>query len=89
MCFGMWIHVGDSQGVKEELVELLPLKESSYGAAAREVLRVALICGGPSEERGISLNSARSVLVRLEENVFWAMCKWGMCKWGMCKWEYV
>lgn len=29
-------------------------------------LRVALICGGPSAERGISLNSARSVLDHLE-----------------------
>nr|PNR35407.1 hypothetical protein PHYPA_023307 [Physcomitrium patens] len=29
-------------------------------------LRVALVCGGPSEERGISLNSARSVLDHLE-----------------------
>lgn len=35
-------------------------------------LRVALVCGGPSEERGISLNSARSVLDHLEVlyNVF-------------------
>lgn len=29
-------------------------------------LRVALVCGGPSAERGISLNSARSVLDHLE-----------------------
>ncbi|CAI5928980.1 unnamed protein product, partial [Closterium sp. NIES-64] len=29
-------------------------------------LRVAVICGGPSEERGISLNSARSVVDHLE-----------------------
>ena len=30
-------------------------------------LKVALICGGPSLERGISLNSARSVLDHLED----------------------
>jgi hypothetical protein len=30
------------------------------------VLRVGLICGGPSAERGISLNSARSVLDHIE-----------------------
>ena len=29
-------------------------------------LRVAIICGGPSAERGISLNSARSVLDHLQ-----------------------
>jgi D-alanine--D-alanine ligase len=32
-----------------------------------EKLKVALICGGPSLERGISLNSARSVLDHLED----------------------
>ncbi|KAL6002925.1 hypothetical protein ACLOJK_023147 [Asimina triloba] len=30
------------------------------------VLRVGLICGGPSAERGISLNSARSVLDHIQ-----------------------
>lgn len=32
----------------------------------RGVLRVGLICGGPSAERGISLNSARSVLDHIQ-----------------------
>ena len=33
-------------------------------------MKIALICGGPSQERGISLNSARSVMDHLEdENV--------------------
>ena len=32
------------------------------------VLRVALICGGPSPERGISLNSARSLLDHLDDS---------------------
>lgn len=30
------------------------------------VLRVGIICGGPSAERGISLNSARSVLDHIQ-----------------------
>jgi D-alanine-D-alanine ligase-like ATP-grasp enzyme len=29
-------------------------------------LRVGLLCGGPSAERGISLNSARSVLDHIQ-----------------------
>ncbi|MCD7449314.1 hypothetical protein HAX54_051056 [Datura stramonium] len=43
-----------------------------YGIADEErthdgkVLRVGLICGGPSAERGISLNSARSVLDHIQ-----------------------
>lgn len=32
----------------------------------RKVLRVGIICGGPSAERGISLNSARSVLDNIQ-----------------------
>jgi D-alanine-D-alanine ligase-like ATP-grasp enzyme len=31
-------------------------------------MKVALLCGGPSLERGISLNSARSVLDHLGDN---------------------
>lgn len=31
-----------------------------------KILRVGIICGGPSEERGISLNSARSVLDHIQ-----------------------
>ncbi|XP_027351656.1 uncharacterized protein LOC113862715 [Abrus precatorius] len=36
------------------------------GKEEGKVLRVGLICGGPSAERGISLNSARSVLDHLQ-----------------------
>lgn len=36
------------------------------GKEKDRVLRVGLICGGPSAERGISLNSARSVLDHIE-----------------------
>ena len=35
-------------------------------ARGGRVLRVGLICGGPSAERGISLNSARSVLDHIQ-----------------------
>ncbi|MCI48179.1 D-alanine-D-alanine ligase, partial [Trifolium medium] len=35
------------------------------GIEEGRALRVGLICGGPSAERGISLNSARSVLDHL------------------------
>lgn len=31
-----------------------------------KVLRVGVVCGGPSAERGISLNSARSVLDHIQ-----------------------
>jgi len=36
------------------------------GKEEGRALRVGLICGGPSAERGISLNSARSVLDHLQ-----------------------
>ncbi|KAG0564611.1 hypothetical protein KC19_8G125200 [Ceratodon purpureus] len=58
-------------GVKELESGLMEVREGE-GTRVRDderrsgALRVALICGGPSEERGISLNSARSVLVHLE-----------------------
>jgi hypothetical protein len=41
-----------------------PPRDSDAGASL-EPLRVALVCGGPSPERGISLNSARSLLDHL------------------------
>mmetsp|Transcript_35081 Transcript_35081/g.76681 ORF Transcript_35081/g.76681 Transcript_35081/m.76681 type:complete len:541 (+) Transcript_35081:177-1799(+) len=39
---------------------------STVGDGVSQALRVALICGGPSPERGISLNSARSLLDHLD-----------------------
>ncbi|GAA0148223.1 ligase [Lithospermum erythrorhizon] len=39
-----------------------------------EVLRVGLICGGPSAERGISLNSARSVLDHIQGDDLHVSC---------------
>lgn len=37
------------------------------------VLRVGVICGGPSAERGISLNSARSVLDHIQVKLFFTI----------------
>lgn len=59
------------QQVKEQLHHVLKTitpyhasRSNSTGSAKRQI-RVALMCGGPSLERGISLNSARSVLDHL------------------------
>ncbi|XP_019092536.1 PREDICTED: uncharacterized protein LOC104745036 isoform X2 [Camelina sativa] len=41
---------------------------------SRRNLRVGLICGGPSAERGISLNSARSVLDHIQGNGISVSC---------------
>ncbi|KAL9260564.1 D-alanine--D-alanine ligase-like protein [Drosera capensis] len=40
----------------------------------RRVLRVGVVCGGPSAERGISLNSARSVLDHLQSDYMRVSC---------------
>lgn len=45
------------------------MDERSVGENENEkgkILRVGLICGGPSAERGISLNSVRSVLDHIQ-----------------------
>ncbi|XP_077215091.1 D-alanine-D-alanine ligase family isoform X3 [Tasmannia lanceolata] len=56
-CFGVGI-----PRAKAEVFE-----DQSTGIKEKErVLRVGLICGGPSAERGISLNSARSVLDHIQ-----------------------
>lgn len=44
--------------------------EKEKGKEGGRVLRVGVICGGPSAERGISLNSARSVLDHLQVHLF-------------------
>ena len=58
--------------LKKELSKIRPRdgktatdNESGEAKVAGGKLRVALLCGGPSPERGISLNSARSVLDHL------------------------
>jgi hypothetical protein len=50
------------------------VQEGHKAAAQRVALRVALICGGPSAERGISLNSARSVLDHLKSEDVVVQC---------------
>lgn len=42
------------------------LKSVVFEGEEKKNLRVGLICGGPSAERGISLNSARSVLDHIQ-----------------------
>lgn len=43
---------------------------SERSSSSHKRIKVALICGGPSDERGISLNSARSVLDHLSPDFF-------------------
>ncbi|CAK9194407.1 unnamed protein product [Sphagnum jensenii] len=50
------------------------VQEGHKAAAQRVALRVGLICGGPSAERGISLNSARSVLDHLKSEDVVVQC---------------
>jgi hypothetical protein len=50
------------------------VEEGHKEAAQRVALRVGLICGGPSAERGISLNSARSVLDHLKSEDVVVQC---------------
>jgi hypothetical protein len=50
------------------------VQEGHKASAQRVALRVALICGGPSAERGISLNSARSVLDHLKSEDVVVQC---------------
>uniref|UniRef100_A0A7C8YZN4 D-alanine--D-alanine ligase n=1 Tax=Opuntia streptacantha TaxID=393608 RepID=A0A7C8YZN4_OPUST len=44
------------------------------------ILRVGLVCGGPSAERGISLNSARSVLDHIQGDDLQVSCYYIDCK---------
>ncbi|KAI8557175.1 hypothetical protein RHMOL_Rhmol05G0315800 [Rhododendron molle] len=53
------------------------VQEGGAGDTRREkcmVLRVGLVCGGPSAERGISLNSARSVLDHIQGDDLHVSC---------------
>ncbi|XP_049401316.1 uncharacterized protein LOC125865171 [Solanum stenotomum] len=53
----------------EEVVD-----DHEFDNVERKVLRVGLICGGPSAERGISLNSARSVLDNIQGDDLHVSC---------------
>ncbi|XP_031284860.1 uncharacterized protein LOC116143550 [Pistacia vera] len=58
-----------------EVVEDRTVEKEERG----RVLRVALICGGPSAERGISLNSARSVLDHIQGDDLHVSCYYIDC----------
>uniref|UniRef100_A0A803MB92 ATP-grasp domain-containing protein n=1 Tax=Chenopodium quinoa TaxID=63459 RepID=A0A803MB92_CHEQI len=56
-------------GIKSSTEAIVDEDDDSSSSKRREkasILRVGLICGGPSMERGISLNSARSVLDHIQ-----------------------
>ncbi|KAM0915920.1 hypothetical protein ACQ4PT_010497 [Festuca glaucescens] len=57
------------------------VKEMTPAAAEQEArpLRVGLVCGGPSAERGISLNSARSVLDHIQGEDLLVSCYYIDC----------
>ncbi|KAJ9185445.1 hypothetical protein P3X46_005083 [Hevea brasiliensis] len=59
-CLGVGIPRCTTEVVNDRIVE------DEKGQEGGRVLRVGLICGGPSAERGISLNSARSVLDHIQ-----------------------
>ncbi|KAJ4971798.1 hypothetical protein NE237_004897 [Protea cynaroides] len=60
-----------------EVVEGRVVEEK--GEETGRVLRVGLICGGPSAERGISLNSVRSVLDHIQGNDLHVSCYYIDC----------
>ncbi|KAH7867287.1 hypothetical protein Vadar_031347 [Vaccinium darrowii] len=71
------VGVGGGAGVVDDRVV-----EEDGGAKRREkgkVLRVGLVCGGPSAERGISLNSARSVLDHIQGDDLHVSCYYIDC----------
>ena len=49
-----------------EVVDDRIAEKEEQAVKKRRVLRVGIVCGGPSAERGISLNSARSVLDNIQ-----------------------
>ena len=53
------------KNIRYELDKIEPRFPVVRSKTLDEVLKVAVICGGPSQERGISMNSARSILDHL------------------------
>lgn len=53
---------------------IVEVETKGKGKEKGKVLRVGVICGGPSAERGISLNSARSVLDHIEGDDLHVSC---------------
>ncbi|KAK4268487.1 hypothetical protein QN277_025140 [Acacia crassicarpa] len=62
-----------------EVIDDLILEKQEAGHEEERVLRVGLICGGPSAERGISLNSARSVLDHIQGDDLRVSCYYIDC----------
>ena len=55
-----------SSRAKRTVSKSVLFEEEEEEEKSKKNLRVGLICGGPSAERGISLNSARSVLDHIQ-----------------------
>ncbi|GFY82472.1 D-alanine-D-alanine ligase family [Actinidia rufa] len=62
-----------------EVVGYRIVEEAGERREKGRVLRVGLICGGPSAERGISLNSARSVLDHIQGEDLHVSCYYIDC----------
>ncbi|KAI4356102.1 hypothetical protein L6164_000148 [Bauhinia variegata] len=69
-CSGARSSVSGATRASTEVVDDRILEKEEKG----RVLRVGLICGGPSAERGISLNSARSVLDHIQGDDLHVSC---------------
>lgn len=54
--------------LKDDLIKIEKKKNVEENREIQKKIKVALICGGPSLERGISLNSARSILDHLSRD---------------------
>ena len=53
--------------IAKDLSGIIPIKPTAKKAIVGRVLKVGVICGGLSMERGISLNSARSIMDHLRQ----------------------
>ncbi|KAL5198943.1 hypothetical protein ABZP36_002455 [Zizania latifolia] len=74
--------VSPVRGAATPLRALLPETQRHMGTEAQpegRPLRVGLVCGGPSAERGISLNSARSVLDHIQGEDLLVSCYYIDC----------
>ncbi|KAF8397170.1 hypothetical protein HHK36_016077 [Tetracentron sinense] len=71
-CSGVRITRATAEVVQERFV-------GEKGKGRDRVLRVGVICGGPSAERGISLNSARSVIDHIQGDDLHVSCYYIDC----------
>lgn len=68
--FGSWVPRATVEVVDDHIV----VEEEDKAKEKSGILRVGVICGGPSAERGISLNSARSVLDHIQGDDLHVSC---------------